>query len=425
MSRRSRRAGWIGVVALLGLLTVTVALGLGGCSKAEPAGDRIRGDILTIYSGLPLDGPSAPGGRAVLRGEMLALEKAGSRLGRYRLVLRPLDDATPQRGSWDPGQTSINVHAALADPTMIGYLGDFNSGASAVAIPPLNRAGVAAISPTSTAVGLVSDGPGSAPGEPAKYYPTGRQTFVRLSPDDAQQATVLLRVQRSLGCARTFVVDDQEFDGYDAALAFQIEAPRLHVMVVGSAAFDPRARDFTGLALAVAQSRAQCVLVSALPGPGTTTLATRVGAALPHVWILATAPLAQPSFADPSQGGIPLTLDPRVLIATPARGGSGTAARSFAADYTRRFGSPGPFAAYGYVSMQLLLGAIARATDGGRATARRGKVLSSLIGGSVPDNPLGDFDIHRSGATTLARYDVYRLVGGQLERWTGSSAPAD
>ena len=49
-------------------------------------------------------------------------------------------------------------------PTTIGYVGDLNSGASAISIPPLNRAGIPQVSPTSTAVGLTSSALGSFPG---------------------------------------------------------------------------------------------------------------------------------------------------------------------------------------------------------------------------------------------------------------------
>ena len=56
----------------------------------------------------------------------------------------------------------------------IGYIGEFNSGATAVSLPILNEAGVPQVSPGNTAVGITSDDPGAEPGEPDKYYPTRR-----------------------------------------------------------------------------------------------------------------------------------------------------------------------------------------------------------------------------------------------------------
>ncbi len=52
-----------------------------------------------------------------------------------------LDDSTAQAGKWDPGQTTNDAHTAINDSSTIGYLGEFNSGASAISIPLLNQAG--------------------------------------------------------------------------------------------------------------------------------------------------------------------------------------------------------------------------------------------------------------------------------------------
>ena len=85
---------------------------------------------------------------------------------------------------WDPGQTTVNARLAVQNKNTIGYIGDLNSGATAVALPLLNRVGIPEISPASTAVGLTQrQSRGRRPGEPEKYYPT-RQSHVR--PDGAE-----------------------------------------------------------------------------------------------------------------------------------------------------------------------------------------------------------------------------------------------
>jgi len=167
-----------------------VLAGLAGCGATDTAAgnNRVSGDTLTIYSSVPLHGASAVSGRAVIGGERIALQQVGGRVGRYRVVLRVLDDSTTQRGEWDPGQTTLDVRQAVRDRTTIGYIGELNSGASAISIPPLNRVGIPQISPTSTAVGLTQDAPGASPGEPQKYYPTGVRTFARVIPNDSVQA---------------------------------------------------------------------------------------------------------------------------------------------------------------------------------------------------------------------------------------------
>jgi len=274
-------------------------------------------------------------------------------LARRGYRVHALDEASPGGGAWDPNQTTANVSLAVQDPTTVAYLGDFNSGATAVAIPLLNSAGIVAVSPTATAVGLTSAGPGAAPGEPAKYYPTGIRTFVAVAPDDVAQASAQVQIQKSLGCMRTVVLNDGEFDGYDAAASFGLVAHAEGLAVVGSESFDPHALDYTSLARSLTGVVPDCVLISALPGPRTATLAAEVPAALPHAHLFATAPLAQPAFADAAHGGISAALAPRVLITVPA----GAPAPGVRAAFARHFRSPGPFGLYGYAAMRLLLAA--------------------------------------------------------------------
>src|SRR5207248_527272 len=148
-SGASARVTRIRVLAL-----ALAALVVGGCGSAQRVTDRIHGQTLTIYFAGPSRGASSVGAQAALNGAKLALERAGDRIGRYRIALKTLDDGTPQSRGWDPNQTTANVRVVLKDPTAIAYVGDFNSGASAIAIPPLNRAGIPQVSPASSAEGL-------------------------------------------------------------------------------------------------------------------------------------------------------------------------------------------------------------------------------------------------------------------------------
>jgi branched-chain amino acid transport system substrate-binding protein len=206
------------------IASVLLAVAIGGCGSKDAVANRIDSASLTIYSSGPLRGASRPNAQAVLNGEQLALAQARGRVGRYRIRLRALDDSAPQRDEWDPGKTTVNARIVLQDPTTIGYIGDFNSGATAVSIPLLNRLGIPQISASSSAVGLTTETPATAPGEPQKYYPTGIRTFARVVPNDTVQATVQVDLQRSLGCRKTYVLEDGEVDGEDMASSFELVA---------------------------------------------------------------------------------------------------------------------------------------------------------------------------------------------------------
>lgn len=422
------------------LATVGLAAALAGClagcgtSTGLPAGNKIRGRELTVYVSVPLSGDSAVSGQAVVRGAAIALAQVHGRIGRYRIAVKVLNDASPTSGEpagklgpqsrWNPGQTTIDAHLALNDPTTIGYIGDFDSGASAVSIPLLNRVGIAQISPGSTAVGLTSDGPGSSPGEPQAYYPTTRRTFARVVPNDAVQAQVQIKLQKSLGCHSTYVLDDGEYDGEETSDAFVQLARTEGLSVIAQQSYVPSATSFVPIGQTIAQTGADCILIAAITDAGAAALTSQVAAQVPSAMVFGTAGLAESTFTDPAQGGIPRSLDGRVLITAPAGDPAHPtpAGRLFYAAYARDYGPPGqPAAIDGYEAMSLLLASIGRATDGGRHTAERLAVVSALFHMRNRVGAVGVYRIKPDGDTSLDDYGVYRVIDGQLRFWQAIS----
>ena len=77
------------------------------------------------------------------------------------------------------------------------YLGEFNSGGSAISLPITNEAGILQVSPSNTYVGLTR-AEGADKGEPDKYYPSGKRTFGRVVPADHIQAAAQVAYQKTL-----------------------------------------------------------------------------------------------------------------------------------------------------------------------------------------------------------------------------------
>jgi len=399
------------------LALAAAAVALAGCGSAAPqAGQRIPGRRLTIYFSGPLRGANSVAAIAALDGARLALADNGMRLGRYRLRLRVLDDSTLASGGWDPAKTTANAHLVVQDPTAIGYLGDFNSGASAVSIPLLNRADIPQISPGSTAVGLTTAGIGAAPGEPNKYYPTGIRTFARVVPTDAAQAVALVQAARMAACQTAFVLHDGEVDGEDAAVTFALTANSEGLRVVGILPFRRGASSYSSLARSVAGSGADCVLISAIDEHSAALLTEQLAAALPAATFIATNGLADSEYAEPADGGLPETLDQRVYVISATLGlrDYPPSARAFVAAFTRRFGAPQPPAIFGYEAMQVLLAAIRRATDDGRRQADRARVRAALLSTRQRRSVLGPFRIGANGDSSIHLFGIYRLSGGRM-----------
>jgi len=406
------------------MLAATLALTGCGSSSNTTYDAAIRGSTLTIYASVPLHGASRVSGEAVLSAEKLALSQGRYRIGRYRIAFKPLDDSTPQRGEWDPGQTTANAKLAAQDPSTIGYIGELNSGASAISIPILNRLGIPQISPASTAVGLTSGGVGAAPGEPEKYYPTGVRTYARIVPNDAVQALAQLKLQQAEGCTKTYVLDDGEVDGHDSATSFMLAAQQSPIHLVGSQSFDPNASDYRSLAEGVKSTGANCVLISAITESNAAAVTNAMAVAIPAAKIFGSAGLAESTFTDAAQGGIPTAVDPQVMITAPTLEPAAypAAAEAFYNAYDHAYGTPQPAAIYGYEAMSLMLSAIARATEGGRTPIRRSKALQALFSTRDRHSVLGTYSIQRDGDTTSRRYGAYRIVDGQLSFWRAIDA---
>jgi len=266
-------------------LAAVAALSFGGCGSSDdsqPPGNRIAGRWLTIYVSVPRNGASAAAGQAVINGAVLAFDEVHARIGAYRLALELLDDSTPGGGQWTASAATLAAQTAAANPTTIGYIGDFDSGASAISIPILNKAAIPQVSPASSAVGLTSNGPGSSPGEPYAYYPTQLRTFVRVIPSDYVQAVVQLKLQESLGCRSTYVLDDDEYDGEASSEAFVQVAQRGHYDVVATQSYIPGEVSYRSVGQTVAQSGADCILVAAIPARNAAQLTEQVAEEVPQ-----------------------------------------------------------------------------------------------------------------------------------------------
>src|SRR5215469_10686178 len=181
-----------------------IALAAAGCSSSgssAPSSGSTSGGGGTVdfYSSLPMQGASSAQTGPLVNGIKLALSEAGGKAGQWTVNYQVLDDSTAAAGKWDPGQTEANARKVASDPKAVYYMGEFNSGASEVSIPILNSAGIPQVSPANTYVGLTTNLPGSAPGEPQKYYPTGKRTYLRIVPRDTIQAAAGLETMKKDG----------------------------------------------------------------------------------------------------------------------------------------------------------------------------------------------------------------------------------
>lgn len=378
---------------------------LAALPAAAPAQERTA----TVYSGLPLHGAARPQALDIVRGARLALQHAGGRAGPFTVRYVSLADSTRSAGYWTPEQANAAARRARRNPTTLGYIGNFNSGASAITMPLLNEAGVAQVSPSNTAIGLTRSGAGADRGEPDQYRPTGRSTYARIIPNDRVQAGAAAAYLQALGVRRVLVLDDREIYGRGVATLTARAAKARGIAVVARrpvrlrGGLNPRVRNARALVRLARRRKADAVFFGGITYNGAVPL-WRALSRVRGLRLFASDGVAESDFTT----GIPRRARARthVTVATLDPASYPPSGQAVIAELG---GSPDPYALYGYEAMSLLLDAIARG-DGTRAGT-----VQALFATRDRDSVLGRYSIDPFGDTTLTQYGGYRVSrGGRL-----------
>jgi branched-chain amino acid transport system substrate-binding protein len=404
-------------VAASGCLLAALSFGVAACGSDDKdsggggsTGATSSGSTeLTIYSSLPLQGDSRAQSLSVVNGEKLALAAQGGKVGDFTIKYVSLDDSTAAAGKWDPGATSADARKAAQDKSTIGYLGEFNSGASAISIPILNEAGVLQISPSNTATGLTR-ALGADKGEPDKYYPSGKRTYGRVVPADHIQGAAQVSYQKDNGCTKTYLLNDKEVYGAGLAKNVVVAAKAQGLEIVGNTGIDPKAANYRSVAGTIKSSGADCVFFGGITDNNAVQLFKDLHAAMPSAKLFGPDGVAETAFTTKLGSSVEKsvyvtnpTLDPKLY---PASG------QEFFKNYKAKYGAePEAYAIYGYEAMGVLLEAIKNAGDKGND---RASVIAAFFKIKDRESVLGTYSIDENGDTTLSDYGGDRVVDGKL-----------
>ena len=386
------------------------ALAAAGCASSSSSGaGAASGGTVDIYSSLPMQGPSSAQTIPMINGIKLALSQAHDMAGAFTVKYTGLDDSTAASGKWDPAQTAANARQAATDPKAVYYIGEFNSGASEVSIPILNQAGLAQVSPANTYVGLTTDLPGSASGEPQKYYPEGSRNYLRIVPIDSIQAASDLMAMKQAGCTKVAVANDKEAYGAGLATLLELEKGMYGVTIVSNIGVDPTAANFRSYASTISSQGANCFFFAGIVSNGAVQITKDVNAALPAAKIFGGDGVCTSAFTQASQGGVPSSVDKQIECTVATQDlATYPGGKQFLEQYKAAYGvaSPDPYAIYGYAAMELGLRTIASL---GAHGGNKADVLKALFATKSTESVLGTFGFNKDGDTTLKSYGVYKV----------------
>jgi branched-chain amino acid transport system substrate-binding protein len=396
-------------LAVCAVVVATAAISACGGSSSTTSAGGGGGGTVDVYSSLPLTGASTAQTKPMVNGIKLALDQAHNKAGDYTVKYTSLDDATAQAGEWDPGQTAANARKAAADPNTVYYIGEFNSGASEVSIPILNNAGIPQVSPANTYVGLTTDEPGSAPGEPDKYYPTGTRTYLRIVPRDSIQAAADLMAMKQAGCSKVAVANDKEAYGAGLAALLELEKKQFGVDITSNTGIDPKAANFRSYAQQVKNEGADCFFFAGIVSNGAVQLTKDINAALPNAKIFGGDGVCTSSYTGEKDGGVPASIAPLIECTVATQDlKSYPGGKDFLAAYSKKYGpnNPDPYAIYGYEVMKLGLDTISSLGADGND---KQKVLDALFATKDRHSVLGTYGFDSNGDTTLTSYGLYKV----------------
>ena len=382
------------------IAAVALAAALGGCFSS---GSGIQaGERVDVYVSMPLHGPQARNGRDVVDAARLALADAHGMAGQLRIRARYMDDTSGHgaEARWSPATAASNARRASQDSAAIAYIGDFDSGATRFSLPITNEAHILQVSPASSAVDLVQPFLGAGDQIPEEVQPTGQRTFGRVIPSDEAQADAGAIWAKRLRSKGVIVVSGKTRYDRVMASAFRDQAAAIGLRIAKPGRPPERgAVSDLGYAAIETSDRGRLGVVRALP---------RV--------LVTDALLANSSrvLTGPQPGRVLITAsaqDPRQL---PPAG------QRFLRAFRKRYGrTPGPYAAYGYEAMAVVLDSIRRAGDSGD---ERDSVVNAFFDTADRRSVLGTYSIDEIGNTTLDRLAGYRLVHGKPRFTTDLSA---
>ncbi len=336
------------------------------------------------------------------------LKQHGWKAGKYSLAYQSCDDSTAQAGKWDSGKASANANAYAQDQSVLGVIGTFNSGAAEIEIPILNRAPngpVGMVSPANTYVGLTHPGPGTAAGEPGKYYPTGKRNYIRIVAADDFQGAADALLAKQLGIHKVFILNDKEAYGLGVASDFRRAAQKLGIKVVGFTAWDGKATSYESLAVRIKSSGAQGVFLGGLVCENGGKLIKDVHAGAPGAKLLAPDGFT-PVSADVQGAGAAangMTVSVAGLPNAQLKG----AGKAFVKAFSKVAGSPDPYSVYAAQAAEVLVQAIAN------SNGTRADVTKQLFKTKVTNGILGSFAINANGDTSSNPVTIYKIKSGQ------------
>lgn len=217
--------------------TAAVLAAAAAGSRGAWAADK----VVKVGINLSFTGADAENAARIGNGAVIAFEEANAAkaVPGYTFQLVKHDDATATAGQYDPAQAATNARTMVSDKGYMAALGPQMSGAGKAMAPILSQGNLAIITPASTNPDLTD------PKYAQQYRPAGKAIYFRTVATDAFQGPNMANYMADTLKVKTiFVLDDSGAYGVGLADAFQAQAEKRGIKVLGRDRLDPKAADY-------------------------------------------------------------------------------------------------------------------------------------------------------------------------------------
>jgi branched-chain amino acid transport system substrate-binding protein len=223
---------------LIQLPAAAAAGSLALCAGQVFAADR----RVTVGINVPLTGSDAENAVLIKNGAMMAVDEANEKGGvaGYQIDTMVLDDGTATAGQYDPAQAATNARKFVSDPSVVAAVGPEMSGSGKAMAPILSQGNLAIITPSSTNPDITD------PKFASQFRPMGKAIYFRTVTTDAYQGPDMANYfAQALKINKVFILDDSGAYGVGMANAFEDQAKKNGMTVLGHDQLDPREMDYT------------------------------------------------------------------------------------------------------------------------------------------------------------------------------------
>jgi branched-chain amino acid transport system substrate-binding protein len=196
---------------------------------------------VTIGINLPFTGADAHDAELIKDGAMLAIDEANQKGGvdGYKIEVLVLDDGTATAGQYDPAQAATNARKMVSDRAVVAAIGPQMSGSGKAMSPILSQGDLATITPSSTNPDITD------PKFAGQYRPRGKAIYFRTVTTDAFQGPNMANYYAdTLKVKSVYVLDDSGAYGVGIADAFQGQAEKRGIKVLGRDQLNPKEADY-------------------------------------------------------------------------------------------------------------------------------------------------------------------------------------